>query len=49
MHTVFMPSWAALIAATYPPGPEPMTTRSASELSEYHLEKAYWLLTTEDT
>ena len=22
---VFMPSWAARIAATYPPGPEPMT------------------------
>ena len=25
----FIPSCAALIAPTYPPGPEPMTTRSA--------------------
>ena len=26
----FMPSWAALMAATYPPGPDPITTRSLS-------------------
>ena len=26
----FIPSWAALIDATYPPGPEPITTRSTS-------------------
>jgi len=26
----FNPSCAALIAATYPPGPDPITTRSAS-------------------
>lgn len=27
-QVVFRPSWAALMAATYPPGPPPMTTRS---------------------
>jgi hypothetical protein len=25
---VFMPSWAARIAVTYPPGPDPMTMQS---------------------
>jgi hypothetical protein len=25
---VFIPSWAARIAATYPPGPEPITMQS---------------------
>ena len=30
MHTVFIPSWAALMAATYPPGPPPKITRSHS-------------------
>jgi hypothetical protein len=28
---VFIPSWAARIAATYPPGPEPITTQSYAE------------------
>jgi hypothetical protein len=27
-QATFIPSWAARIAATYPPGPAPMTTRS---------------------
>ena len=27
-QATFMPSWAARMAATYPPGPAPMTTRS---------------------
>src|SRR5690606_24521701 len=27
-HAVFKPSWAARIAATYPAGPEPITTTS---------------------
>lgn len=26
----FIPSWAALMDATYPPGPDPITTRSTS-------------------
>lgn len=29
------PSWAALMAVTYPPGPDPMTTKSASCCVEY--------------
>lgn len=28
------PSWAALTAATYPPGPDPTTTRSSSSGDE---------------
>ncbi len=32
-HTL-KPSWAALMAATYPPGPEPTTVTSASTLTE---------------
>lgn len=28
------PNWAALIAATYPPGPEPITVTSASTITE---------------
>src|SRR4028119_415304 len=28
MTAVFMPTWAARIAATYPPGPDPMTMQS---------------------
>src|SRR3954453_16521279 len=28
MTAVFIPSWAARIAATYPPGPEPITMQS---------------------
>lgn len=27
-QATFIPSWAALIAATYPPGPPPITTKS---------------------
>lgn len=34
VHTL-KPSWAALIAVTYPPGPEPITTKSASCCVEY--------------
>ena len=29
-YFTFIPSWAALIAATYPPGPDPITTKSTS-------------------
>lgn len=35
-QTVFSPNCAALIAATYPPGPDPITTRSASCVVEYN-------------
>ena len=27
-QAVFKPNWAAFMAATYPPGPPPMTTKS---------------------
>ena len=30
----FKPSWAALIAATYPPGPEPITVKSYSSVED---------------
>lgn len=33
-HLTLNPSWAALIAATYPPGPEPITVTSASTETE---------------
>lgn len=35
MQIVFIPKCAALIDATYPPGPPPITTRSASKVLEY--------------
>ena len=28
IHAVFKPNWAALIAQTYPPGPDPITITS---------------------
>lgn len=34
-HLTLNPSWAALIAATYPPGPEPITVTSASTETEH--------------
>lgn len=34
-----MPNWAALMAATYPPGPEPMTTKSAAAVEDMNLAK----------
>ena len=30
LNLTLKPNWAALIAATYPPGPEPITVKSAS-------------------
>jgi hypothetical protein len=37
----FIPSWEALMAPTYPPGPDPMTTRSTSwVLTEYQRNTA---------
>lgn len=30
LNLTLKPNWAALIAATYPPGPEPITVTSAS-------------------
>src|SRR6266496_1836844 len=46
MTAVFMPSWAARIAATYPPGPEPMTTQSywESAMRRPNLTNALWRL-----
>src|SRR5688572_30023251 len=38
MHATFMPSCAARIAATYPPGPAPTTTRSKRSAMS-HLEQ----------
>lgn len=32
LNLTLKPNWAALIAATYPPGPEPITVRSASTM-----------------
>ena len=32
IQATFIPSWAALIAATYPPGPAPITIKSKSSI-----------------
>lgn len=32
VYLTLKPNWAALMAATYPPGPEPMTVTSASTI-----------------
>ena len=39
IHAVFNPSWAALIAPTYPPGPPPITKKSNSSMN-YNFKKS---------